>query len=410
MAGKAKIARPETDAASAAAALAEAESETQQVEAQAEQEYFSLDPDEIAINPKFLARRENWGTKDFDKGLAILAESLKMGQTTRVLVRANQQTDEAQKDLNFELVYGHRRHAAAKMAGIKLLCVFEDMDDDKANHENLIENFSREDHTALEKAKIIKELQDTEKFTNKQVAGYLGVSVATVTQSLKLLTAPAAVQEAVHAGTMSKSTALEIETEDPAVATAVVKKAEEAAKAEQDKAAKSASAKAKTPSAKKAAEAKASAPVRVQTKHVKAAQKELKVARKAKVTKKGKVKGPKSLTRADVLTLLAGMYKAGNTELVKRFILALSERIKGRLSDEQLNATFDDLDFSGGARPSVPSVKKAPGAVPTKAPVKSAAKSTSHKHKSTAKPARTRARKPSPVNKALAKRAAKSKK
>jgi ParB family chromosome partitioning protein len=119
-----------------------------------------------------------------------------------------------------EMIDGHHRLEAAKRAGLKTLATIieaKELPDGEVVLRQLISNCQREDLTALEKARGIQRLMETANWTAQQAATGLGVSSATVTRLLKLLSLPVSIVEQVEAGKIAASSAYELaQIDDPA--------------------------------------------------------------------------------------------------------------------------------------------------------------------------------------------------
>lgn len=90
------------------------------------------------------------------------------------------------KTLSHELVFGHRRHAAAKRAGLKQIpCIVRDYTDDQVIEIQIIENNQRKDVDPLEEADGFGVLQDRGK-TIQDIADAVGRSLSYVHQRLQL--------------------------------------------------------------------------------------------------------------------------------------------------------------------------------------------------------------------------------
>lgn len=89
----------------------------------------------------------------------------------------------------FEIIAGERRWRAAKIAG--LICVpaiIRNIDDTTALAFSLIENIQRENLNPIEEAVAFSRLREEFKITHEQLAGMLGRSRTSITNSLRLLT------------------------------------------------------------------------------------------------------------------------------------------------------------------------------------------------------------------------------
>ena len=100
----------------------------------------------------------------------------------------------------YELVAGHRRVLAARLAGKTTIPAV--VRDEVGNRLELalIENLQRSDLNAIETARAYKLLMETYDLTQEQLAERLGKSRSSVANMLRTLTAPQALQDAVSEG------------------------------------------------------------------------------------------------------------------------------------------------------------------------------------------------------------------
>lgn len=104
----------------------------------------------------------------------------------------------------YEIIAGERRWRAAKLAGLTHVpAVVRQLDDQSALAIALIENIQRENLTAIEEARAIRQLADSFALTHEQVAQTLGRSREAVSNLLRLLKLEFSVQEAVLDGQLS---------------------------------------------------------------------------------------------------------------------------------------------------------------------------------------------------------------
>lgn len=105
---------------------------------------------------------------------------------------------------NYELIVGERRWRAAQLAGLlKLPAIVRDESDDRVLELALIENIQREELNAIEVATALQQLIDHLGLTQEQVAEKIGKRRSTVTNTLRLLTLPNAVQDHIRHGNVS---------------------------------------------------------------------------------------------------------------------------------------------------------------------------------------------------------------
>jgi ParB family chromosome partitioning protein len=155
--------------------------------------YFSELPiDAITRNPR--QPRE-----DFDEEeLAELALSIQeVGLLQPVVVRRI--GDEA-----YELVMGERRWRAARRAGMAAIpAIVRDTPDDALLRDALLENLHRASLNPLEEAAAYQQLLDDFGCTHDALAARLGRSRPQITNTVRLLRLPPAVQRRVAAGVLS---------------------------------------------------------------------------------------------------------------------------------------------------------------------------------------------------------------
>lgn len=147
-----------------------------------------------AIRPNPLQPRTSFD----EEAMAALAASIReLGVLQPVLVR-EVGTGE------FELIAGERRWRAARRAGRQTIPVIVQTATDLHSLEQaLVENLHREDLNPLEEAAAYQQLIDEFGYTHEQVATRVGRSRTTVTNTLRLLQAPAGVQRALADGALT---------------------------------------------------------------------------------------------------------------------------------------------------------------------------------------------------------------
>jgi ParB family chromosome partitioning protein len=133
-----------------------------------------------------------------EEAMASLAASIReLGVLQPILVR------ELTPD-EYELIAGERRWRAARRAGLQTIPVIVQMSTDLHSLEQaLVENLHREDLNPLEEAAAYQQLVDEFNYTHEQVAGRVGKSRTAVTNTLRLLQAPAGVQRALADGAIT---------------------------------------------------------------------------------------------------------------------------------------------------------------------------------------------------------------
>ncbi|MDR0874549.1 MAG: ParB/RepB/Spo0J family partition protein [Prevotellaceae bacterium] len=100
----------------------------------------------------------------------------------------------------YQIISGERRFRASKLAGLTAIPAYVKDVEDNVSIEMmaLIENIQREDLNAIEIALSFQKLIDEYKLTQEQLSDKVGKKRATVSNYLRLLRLPAAVQKAVR--------------------------------------------------------------------------------------------------------------------------------------------------------------------------------------------------------------------
>ena len=130
-------------------------------------------------------------------GIAELASSIKRHGVLQPIVVSREGE-------GYELVAGHRRVLAARLAGKTAIpAVIRDDVRDRLELA-LVENLQRADLNAIETARAYKLLMETYDLTQEQVAERVGKSRSQVANMLRTLTAPQPLQDAVMEGKISE--------------------------------------------------------------------------------------------------------------------------------------------------------------------------------------------------------------
>ncbi len=132
-----------------------------------------------------------------EEALAELAASVaQIGVLQPVLVR--------RVDGQYQLIAGERRWRAARRAGLPTVpAIVRPTDDVSAVEHALVENLHREDLTPLEEAAAYQQLIEDFGLTHEEVAQRVGKSRSSVTNTLRLLGLPPAVQHLLADGKLS---------------------------------------------------------------------------------------------------------------------------------------------------------------------------------------------------------------
>jgi len=147
--------------------------------------FAELELEEISANPQQPRARFD------DDALEELAASIReVGVLQPVVVRAGD------TDGTYFLIAGERRLRAARMAGLATIpaVIRETESDERHLTEALIENVQRKDLSPLEEAAAYRNLMEDFGMTHEQVAGRVGKSRSAVTNMIRLLQLPAAIQ------------------------------------------------------------------------------------------------------------------------------------------------------------------------------------------------------------------------
>jgi ParB family transcriptional regulator, chromosome partitioning protein len=107
-------------------------------------------------------------------------------------------------DGTFRLIAGERRWRAARRAGLQVIPAIVRITDELGTVERaLVENLHRQDLTPLEEAAAYQQLNDDFGLTHEQIAARVGKSRSSITNTLRLMSLPAAVQHLLADGRLS---------------------------------------------------------------------------------------------------------------------------------------------------------------------------------------------------------------
>jgi ParB family chromosome partitioning protein len=148
-----------------------------------------------AVRPNPNQPRSHFDPDDLDE----LAQSIREhGILQPVLVSE-------QPDGTYQLITGERRWRSAQMAGLNTLpAIVKEVSSQASLEMALVENIQRRDLNPLEEALAFRQLLDEHGLTQDQLAQRLGKSRVSVTNTLRLLQLPPAVQDALGAGTITE--------------------------------------------------------------------------------------------------------------------------------------------------------------------------------------------------------------
>lgn len=152
----------------------------------------NIDPTEIVPNAQ--QPRKTFDADD----LAELVHSVKeFGILQPIVVRRRSAG-------GFELIMGERRWRASQQAGLTTIpAIIKDTSDDAMLRDALLENLHRSQLNALEEASAYQQLLEDFGITQEELATRLGRSRPRVSNTLRLLRLPEAVQSKVAAGVLS---------------------------------------------------------------------------------------------------------------------------------------------------------------------------------------------------------------
>ena len=147
-----------------------------------------------AISPNPHQPRVLFDEESLSELTASIAE---MGVLQPILIRPLDEN-------TYELIAGERRWRAAQRAGLTTIpAVIRVTDDVSSVEQALVENLHRQDLTALEESAAYQQLIDDFGLTHDQVSSRVGKSRSAITNSLRLLGLPPAVQRLLADGQLS---------------------------------------------------------------------------------------------------------------------------------------------------------------------------------------------------------------
>ena len=104
----------------------------------------------------------------------------------------------------YEIIAGERRYQASKLAGLEELpVIIKDVDDEEMLALALIENLQRSDLNPVEEAKGYRQLIDSSGMTQEALSKAVSKSRSAITNSLRLLDLPEAVQHMIFDGKLT---------------------------------------------------------------------------------------------------------------------------------------------------------------------------------------------------------------
>jgi len=150
------------------------------------------------ITPNAKQPRTNFDPDDFAELVGSIRE---FGVLQPIAVRSLGKQNGVDK---YELIMGERRLRASKAAGLSQIpAVIRDTADDTMLRDALLENLHRSDLNAIEEASAYQQLLEEYGCTQEQLAEKLSRSRPQITNTLRLLKLPTALQTKVAAGVLS---------------------------------------------------------------------------------------------------------------------------------------------------------------------------------------------------------------
>jgi ParB family chromosome partitioning protein len=141
-----------------------------------------------------------------EEALAELVHSVReIGVLQPIVVRSIPDADRATPgEPQFELIMGERRWRASQAAGLdRIPAIVRDTSDDDLLRDALLENLHRSDLNPLEEAAAYQQLLEDFGCTHEQLATRIGRSRPQISNTIRLLRLPPAVQRRVAAGVLS---------------------------------------------------------------------------------------------------------------------------------------------------------------------------------------------------------------
>ncbi len=155
--------------------------------------FLVVDPELISPNPHQPRQGLN---EDSLKDLTLSIKKQGILQPLVVTAKLNGQ---------YQLIVGHRRLEAAKLAGLKVVPVIIRGAREGENLElALMENIQRDDLNSIEKALAFEKLAGNFGLSHKEIAEKIGASRAAVTNTLRLLELPVEIQKGIIGGKISE--------------------------------------------------------------------------------------------------------------------------------------------------------------------------------------------------------------
>lgn len=163
---------------------------------------FLIEVDKISPNPQQPRR-------DFDEtALQELAASIReFGILQPIVVTKLEKETDIGTQVEYQLIAGERRWRAAKIVGLERVpAIIRSVNLARDRLElAIIENVQRENLNPIEAARAYAKLQDEFGLTQREIAARLGKSREVVANTIRLLSLPSKIQEAVSKNQLSES-------------------------------------------------------------------------------------------------------------------------------------------------------------------------------------------------------------
>ncbi len=174
---------------------------------------FLIEVDKISPNPQ--QPRRNFDPEE----LKNLANSIReFGIIQPITVTKVEIESELGTDVSYQLIAGERRWQASRLLGLERIpAIIRQVNLEKERLElAVLENVQRADLNPIESARAYSRLQDEFGMTQREIAARLGKSREVVSNTMRLLGLPTAVQEAISRNQISESQGrLLLTMEDP---------------------------------------------------------------------------------------------------------------------------------------------------------------------------------------------------
>jgi ParB family transcriptional regulator, chromosome partitioning protein len=168
--------------------------------------------EEIPVDAIVANRRQPRQAFDEDSMAELAASIESVGLLQPVVVRRL-------SGERYELIMGERRWRACQLAGIDIIpAIVRETSDDELLRNALIENLHREQLNPLEEAAAYQQLLDDFSATHEELARRIGRSRPHISNTIRLLSLPPAVQKRVAAGVLSAGHARALLSVEDAVA------------------------------------------------------------------------------------------------------------------------------------------------------------------------------------------------